>query len=109
MPELLFPAIQVDFSGLARGVDPVKRVARSPAQPPGLFAQPASVSQTWVPPTVWDLSERAMNSSLDKVASSPGQAYDYINSNYGLPGLIVAGVLLVVCIVGIMIALDRRK
>jgi len=50
-----------------------------------------------------------MNSSLDKVASSPGQAYDYINSNYGLPGLIVAGVLLVVCIVGIMIALDRRK
>ena len=50
-----------------------------------------------------------MNSSLDKVASSPGQAYDYINSNYGLPGLIVAGVLIVVAIVGIMIALDRRK
>jgi hypothetical protein len=99
----------MDFSGLAGSVGPAKRTAQRDYQAGGLFAQPASVYQTWVPPTVWDSSERAMNSSMDKVASSPGQAYDYINSNYGLPGLIVAGVLLVVFIVGIMIALDRRK
>src|SRR5262245_51549985 len=99
----------MDFSGLARVADTAKQAGRRPWHPTGLFAQPASVSQTWVPPTVWDPSERAMNSSLDKVASSPGQAYDYINSHYGLPGLIVAGVLIVVAIVGLMIALDRRK
>jgi hypothetical protein len=47
--------------------------------------------------------------TFDKVASTPGQVYDYINGHYGLPGLIVAGVLLVVGVVGIFIALDRRK
>jgi hypothetical protein len=47
--------------------------------------------------------------TIDKVASSPGQLYDYINGNYGLPGLIVAGVIIVVGVVGIFIALDRRK
>jgi hypothetical protein len=47
--------------------------------------------------------------SLDTIASSPGRAYDYIYSNYGLSGLIVAGVMVVVAIVGVFIALDRRK
>jgi len=47
--------------------------------------------------------------ALNKVASSPGQAYDYIYGHYGLPGLIVAGVLIVVAIVSFFVALDRRK
>jgi hypothetical protein len=47
--------------------------------------------------------------ALNKVASSPGQAYDYINGHYGLPGLIVAGVLIVVGVVSLFIAMDRRK
>ena len=46
---------------------------------------------------------------INKITSSPGQAYDYIQSNYGLTGLIVAGVVVVVAIVGIFIAFDRRK
>ena len=47
--------------------------------------------------------------TLDKVASSPGQVYDYVHGNCGLPGLIVAGVVIVVGVIGVFIALDRRK
>ena len=43
------------------------------------------------------------------VASYPGQAYDYIYGNFGLTGLIIAGVAVVVAGVSGMIWFDRRK
>jgi hypothetical protein len=52
--------------------------------------------------------ERAMD-SLNAITSSPGKAYDYIYNNFGLTGLIVAGVVIVVAIVGFFVAMDRRK
>ena len=47
--------------------------------------------------------------SLNAITSSPGKAYDYIYNNFGLTGLIVTGVVVVVAIVGFFIAMDRRK
>ncbi|HKA06959.1 MAG TPA: hypothetical protein VKD71_06845 [Gemmataceae bacterium] len=47
--------------------------------------------------------------SLNAITSSPGKAYDYIYNHFGLTGLIVAGVVVVVAIVGFFIAMDRRK
>ena len=47
--------------------------------------------------------------SLNAITSSPGKAYDYIYAHFGLTGLIVAGVLVVVAIVGFFIAMDRRR
>lgn len=46
---------------------------------------------------------------MDQIITFPEQAYDYINGNYGIIGLIVAGVGIVVAIVGVFIWLDRRK
>jgi hypothetical protein len=46
---------------------------------------------------------------MDKYSQMPGQAYDYIYNNYGTPGLIVAGVAIVLAVVGVFIWLDRRK
>ena len=43
------------------------------------------------------------------VASYPGQAYDYIYTNFGLTGLIIAGVAIVVAVVSMMVWFDRRK
>jgi len=47
--------------------------------------------------------------TLNGITSSPGKAYDYIYANFGLTGLIVAGVVIVVAIVGFFVAMDRRK
>ena len=47
--------------------------------------------------------------SFDKVTQSPGQVYDYINGHFGLPGLIVAGVMIVLAVVGVCIAFDRGR
>jgi hypothetical protein len=46
---------------------------------------------------------------MDTIISYPGMAYDYIYGNYGVVGLIVAGVAIVVAIVSLLIWLDRRK
>ena len=46
---------------------------------------------------------------MDQITSFPGFAYDYIHGNYGTVGLIVAGVGIVVAIVGVFIWFDRRK
>jgi hypothetical protein len=47
--------------------------------------------------------------TMSEITSYPGQAYDYIDHNYGLTGLIVAGVMIVVGIVSMMVWFDRRK
>lgn len=46
---------------------------------------------------------------MDQITSFPGYVYDYIYGNYGTIGLIVAGVGIVVGIVGVFIWWDRRK
>jgi hypothetical protein len=46
---------------------------------------------------------------MNSVLSYPGQAYDYVYGHYGLTGLIVAGVGIVVGVVSVMIWMDRRK
>jgi hypothetical protein len=46
---------------------------------------------------------------MNQIASYPEQAYDYIYGHYGLTGLIVAGVAVVVGFVSVMIWFDRRK
>ena len=46
---------------------------------------------------------------MNKFASYPEQAYDYIYGHYGMIGLIVAGVGIVVAGVSLMIWFDRRK
>lgn len=46
---------------------------------------------------------------MDRITSFPGYAYDYIYGNYGMVGLIVAGVGIVVAVVGVFIWFDRRK
>ena len=46
---------------------------------------------------------------MNQFTSYPGQAYDYIYGNFGLTGLIVAGVGIVVAIVSMMVWFDRRK
>lgn len=46
---------------------------------------------------------------MREVSSYPAQAYDYINANYGLTGLIVAGVGVVVAVVCAMIWFDRAR
>ena len=48
-------------------------------------------------------------SVMDSIISFPGRAYDYIDSQYGQVGLIIAGLLIVVAIVSLMIWMDRRK
>jgi hypothetical protein len=46
---------------------------------------------------------------MSDITSAPGQAYDYIYGHYGTVGLIVAGVAIVVAIVGLFIWFDRRR
>jgi hypothetical protein len=46
---------------------------------------------------------------MREITSYPGQAYDYVYGNFGLTGLIVAGVAIVVAGVSMMIWFDRRK
>ena len=47
--------------------------------------------------------------TMREITPYPGQAYDYIYGNFGLTGLIVAGVAIVVAGVSMMIWFDRRK
>ncbi len=46
---------------------------------------------------------------MNSITNYPGQAYDYVYGHYGLTGLIVAGVGLVVAVVSIMVWFDRRR
>jgi hypothetical protein len=47
--------------------------------------------------------------TMSELTSYPAQAYDYVYGNFGLTGLIVAGVGIVVAIVSMMVWFDRRK
>jgi len=46
---------------------------------------------------------------MNRITNYPGQAYDYINGNYGLTGLIVAGVGIVVAVICLMVWFDRAR
>ena len=46
---------------------------------------------------------------MEKLAALPERIYDYVYGNYGTVGLIAIGLVIVVCIVGIFVWLDRRK
>ena len=46
---------------------------------------------------------------MNSITSYPSQAYDYVYGQFGLTGLIVAGVALVVSVVSMMIWFDRRR
>jgi hypothetical protein len=46
---------------------------------------------------------------MSDLISLPGQAYTYIDSHYGLVGLIVVGLMIVVTGIGVMIFFDRRR
>jgi len=46
---------------------------------------------------------------MDELLSYPGQAYEYINGQYGFVGVIFAGLVLVMSGMGLFIWLDRRK
>lgn len=46
---------------------------------------------------------------MSNLTSLPGQAYNYVYGNYGTVGLIVAGLMIVVAIVGTLVWFDRRK
>ena len=46
---------------------------------------------------------------MNSVLSYPGQAYDYIHGQFGLIGVIIAGVVMVVGFVSLLIWGDRRK
>jgi hypothetical protein len=46
---------------------------------------------------------------MQSITAIPSQAYDYIHGNFGLTGLIFAGVMIVVAIVAVMIWYDRRR
>ena len=46
---------------------------------------------------------------MNSIGKYPEQVYDYIYGNYGLTGLIVAGVGVVVAVVSIMVWFDRQK
>jgi hypothetical protein len=46
---------------------------------------------------------------MREISAYPGQAYDYIYTNFGLTGLIIAGVAVVVAGVSMMVWFDRRK
>ena len=51
----------------------------------------------------------AIGPTMQEFTSYPAQAYDYVYGNFGLTGLIVAGVAIVVAAVSMMIWFDRRK
>jgi hypothetical protein len=46
---------------------------------------------------------------MSNLTSLPGQAYDYVFGNFGTVGLVIAGVMIVVGIVGALVWFDRRK
>jgi hypothetical protein len=46
---------------------------------------------------------------MNSVLNYPGQAYDYVYGHYGLIGVIVAGVGIVVGFVAILVYMDRRR
>ena len=46
---------------------------------------------------------------VNSLTSLSGRGYDYIHGQYGLSGLIAAGVIVVVALIGIFIWFDRRK
>lgn len=46
---------------------------------------------------------------MDSVKSIPSDAYNYVYGQYGTVGVIVAGVVIVVAVVGVLTWLDRRK
>ena len=46
---------------------------------------------------------------MNSVSDYPSQAYDYIYANFGLTGLIVAGVGIVVAGVSMMVWFDRAR
>jgi hypothetical protein len=49
------------------------------------------------------------NHIMDRLTSSPGNAYDYVYSNFGMIGVIVAGLLVVVGAISVVFYFDRRK
>jgi hypothetical protein len=46
---------------------------------------------------------------MDQLSSGPGQAYDYIHAQYGMVGVIVAALLLVVGLLSVVFWYDRRR
>jgi hypothetical protein len=47
--------------------------------------------------------------AMNSIGNYPEQMYDYVYGHYGLTGLIVAGVGVVVAFVSVMVWFDRRK
>ncbi len=47
--------------------------------------------------------------TMNSISNYPGQAYDYVNGHYGLTGLIIAGVGVVVAIICVMVWFDRAR
>jgi hypothetical protein len=46
---------------------------------------------------------------MNSIGKYPEQIYDYIYGNYGMIGLIVAGVGVVVAFISVMVWFDRRR
>jgi len=46
---------------------------------------------------------------LNQIFNFPKRTFNYIDTNYGLPGIIIAGLAIVMSVVMIYIMLDRRK
>ena len=46
---------------------------------------------------------------MDRISSAPGQAYDYIHTQFGMIGVIAAGLLVFVAALSVIFFFDRRK
>jgi len=46
---------------------------------------------------------------MTDIIDFPGRAYRYIDAQYGTIGLIVAGLMIVVALIGVFVWMDRRK
>jgi hypothetical protein len=46
---------------------------------------------------------------MDSLSSAPGNAYDYIYGQFGMIGVIVAGLVLLVSCLTVVFWFDRRK
>jgi hypothetical protein len=46
---------------------------------------------------------------MGRITSAPGQAYDYIHTQFGMIGVIAAGLIVVVAALSVMFYFDRRK
>lgn len=47
--------------------------------------------------------------AMNSISNYPSQAYDYVHGHYGLTGLIVVGVGLVVAVISVMVWFDRAR